>query len=103
LKRAFLLQDIPFPRKEQRLPLILSGEDVAKILTVPPHLKSRDLLMTIYAAGLRRSEVAFASQRHRLGTHEHRHPSGQRTKGSSGDVIPGFAGDLAAVLEIRET
>jgi integrase/recombinase XerD len=24
LKRAFLLQDIPFPRKEQRLPLILS-------------------------------------------------------------------------------
>jgi integrase/recombinase XerD len=58
LKRAFLLQDIPFPRKEQRLPLILSQEEVAKILTVPPHLKSRALLMTIYAAGLRRSEVA---------------------------------------------
>jgi len=58
LKRAFLLQDIPFPRKEQRLPLILSREEVAKILTVPPHLKSRALLMTIYAAGLRRSEVA---------------------------------------------
>jgi site-specific recombinase XerD len=58
VKRAFLLQDIPFPRKEQRLPLILSREEVAKILTVPPHLKSRALLMTIYAAGLRRSEVA---------------------------------------------
>src|ERR1700693_283175 len=58
LKRAFLLQDIPFPRKEQRLPLILSREEVAKILTVPPHLKSRTLLMTIYATGLRRSEVA---------------------------------------------
>jgi integrase/recombinase XerD len=58
LKRAFLLQDIPFPRKEQRLPLILSPEEVEKILTVPPHLKSRALLMTIYAAGLRRSEVA---------------------------------------------
>ena len=58
LKRAFLLQDIPFPRKEQRLPLILSREEVAKILTVPPHLKSRALLMTVYAAGLRRSEVA---------------------------------------------
>src|ERR1700694_284200 len=26
VKRAFLLQDIPFPRKEQRLPLILSRE-----------------------------------------------------------------------------
>ena len=58
LKRAFLLQDIPFPRKEQRLPLILSREEVARILTVPARLKSRALLMTIYAAGLRRSEVA---------------------------------------------
>ena len=58
LKRAFLLEDIPFPRKEQRLPLILSQEEVARILTVPPHLKSRALLMTIYAAGLRRSEAA---------------------------------------------
>jgi len=58
LKRTFLLQDIPFPRMEQRLPLILSKEEVARILTAPTHLKSRALLMTIYAAGLRRSEVA---------------------------------------------
>src|SRR5215831_2605132 len=58
LKRPFLLPDIPFPRKEQRLPLILSPEEVARILTAPQHLKSRALLMTIYAAGLRRSEVA---------------------------------------------
>src|SRR6267378_843586 len=47
LKRTFLLQDIPFPRSEQRLPLILSPEEVAQILTAPPHLKSRALLMTI--------------------------------------------------------
>ena len=58
LKRAFLLQDIPFPRREQRLPLILSQEEVARILSAPSHLKSRALLMTIYATGLRRSEVA---------------------------------------------
>jgi integrase/recombinase XerD len=31
---------------------------VARILTAPSHLKSRALLMTIYAAGLRRSEAA---------------------------------------------
>ena len=43
---------------EQRLPTILSPEEVARILTVPPHLKTRALLMTIYAAGLRRSEAA---------------------------------------------
>jgi integrase/recombinase XerD len=58
LKRAFLLQEIPFPRMEQRLPTILSPEEVAKILSVPAHLKTRALLMTIYAAGLRRSEAA---------------------------------------------
>src|SRR5580692_4274478 len=58
LQRAFLLQEIPFPRMEQRLPTILSREEVARILTVPPHLKTRALLMTIYAAGLRRSEAA---------------------------------------------
>ena len=58
LKRAFLLEEIPFPRMEQRLPMILSREEVARILTVPPHLKTRALLMTIYAAGLRRSEAA---------------------------------------------
>jgi len=58
LKRSFLLSDIPFPRTVQQLPLILSQEEVARILTAPEHLKSRALLMTIYAAGLRRSEVA---------------------------------------------
>jgi site-specific recombinase XerD len=58
LKREFLLPDIPFPRKAQQLPLILSQEEVARILTAPERLKSRALLMTIYAAGLRRSEVA---------------------------------------------
>jgi hypothetical protein len=35
LKRAFLLSDIPFPRKEQQLPLILSKEEVERILTAP--------------------------------------------------------------------
>jgi site-specific recombinase XerD len=58
LNRAFLLEEIPFPRTEQRLPLILSREEVARILTAPRHLKTRALLMTIYAAGLRRSEAA---------------------------------------------
>jgi site-specific recombinase XerD len=58
LQRAFLLEEIPFPRMEQRLPTILSREEVAKILTVPRNLKTRALLMTIYATGVRRSEAA---------------------------------------------
>ena len=99
LKRAFLLQDIPFPRTVQKLPLILSQEEVARILTAPPHLKSRALLMTIYAAGLRRSEVASLRVRdNRFGAHDHHRTSRQRAERSSGDVIPGFAPDVAAVL-----
>ena len=44
LKRAFLLSDIPFPRKEQQLPLILSKEEVERILTAPE--KGADLFKT---------------------------------------------------------
>src|SRR5215475_11663068 len=33
LKRPFLLSDIPFPRHEQRLPLILTKKEVEQILT----------------------------------------------------------------------
>jgi integrase/recombinase XerD len=43
-----------------RLPTILSPEEVARILTVPRHLKTRALLMTIYAAGLRRSQAGHS-------------------------------------------
>jgi integrase/recombinase XerD len=58
LKRPFLLSEIPFTRRPQRLPLILSRDEVARVLEAPSHLKSRALLMTVYAAGLRRSEAA---------------------------------------------
>jgi site-specific recombinase XerD len=103
LQRAFLLQEIPFPRMEQRLPTILSREEVAKILTVPRHLKTRALLMTIYATGVRRSEVAhLASERHRLGAHDHHGPR-QRAKGSTGHVVSRFAPNPAAVLATQQT
>lgn len=58
LKRTFLLSDIPFTRKQQKLPSILSQQEVAQLLIAPNHLKTRALLMLIYSAGLRRSEAA---------------------------------------------
>ena len=33
LKCPFLLEDIPFPRHEQRLPLVLTKKEVEQILT----------------------------------------------------------------------
>ncbi len=46
----------PRPRSKQ-LPMLLSKEDVAKILGVPASLKHRALLTTVYGSGLRVSEV----------------------------------------------
>jgi site-specific recombinase XerD len=57
LKREFVAAEIPYMREPQRLPVILSQDEVARLLKAPPHRKSRALLMTIYAAGLRVSEV----------------------------------------------
>lgn len=45
------------PRREKRLPNILSKEEVKSILEAPTNLKHRAMLSLIYACGLRRSEL----------------------------------------------
>jgi site-specific recombinase XerD len=49
--------EIPRPKQSQRVPEILSGDEVARLLDSPPNPKHRLLLATIYAAGLRVSEA----------------------------------------------
>jgi integrase/recombinase XerD len=45
------------PRREQKLPNVLSKQEVKAILSVPTNLKHRTILSLVYACGLRRSEV----------------------------------------------
>jgi len=45
------------PRREKRLPNVLSKEEVKTILEAPTNLKHRAMLSLIYACGLRRSEL----------------------------------------------
>jgi len=45
------------PRKEQKLPIVLSEEEVGRILSAVDNLKHKCLLMVIYSAGLRISEA----------------------------------------------
>lgn len=45
------------PRKETKLPLILSKEEVARVLKAPTNLKHRTMLVVAYSGGLRISEV----------------------------------------------
>lgn len=58
LKKDGLVKQIPYARRTgRRLPVILSQEEVVRFITAIPYLKHRVILMTIYAAGLRISEV----------------------------------------------
>jgi site-specific recombinase XerD len=45
------------PRKEKFLPEVLSEEEIAKIINATENLKYKAILMTIYSAGLRVSEL----------------------------------------------
>src|SRR4030095_14433014 len=58
LGRDWRIQQIPFARREKKLPVILSLSEVERFLQAIPNLKHRAILMTAYAAGLRVSEVA---------------------------------------------
>lgn len=48
---------IPLAKEVQKLPVILSREEVTRLLVAAPNLKHRLLLMTTYAAGLRVGEA----------------------------------------------
>ncbi|MCP5040694.1 MAG: tyrosine-type recombinase/integrase [bacterium] len=49
--------EVPVVKQSQRLPEILSRDEVARLLESPPNPKHRLLLATVYAGGLRVSEV----------------------------------------------
>jgi len=57
LHRQVTIEHIPMPRHEKKLPVILSREEVTAVLEAPKHLGHRTMLATMYAAGLRVSEV----------------------------------------------
>ena len=55
--KKLILEKVHRPRKEEKLPHVLSKTDVRKILEAPINLKHRAMLSMIYACGLRRSEL----------------------------------------------
>src|SRR5499426_1778107 len=57
LGRPAMLEYIAPPQRPFTLPTILSQAEVAALLTVSRHLKHRAILTTLYAAGLRVSEL----------------------------------------------
>ncbi len=57
LKRDRTTFAIPAPRQRQKLPAILSREEVEPVITHSTNPKHRTMLLTTYAAGLRLNEV----------------------------------------------
>ena len=57
LKRDWAVEEIPMPRRPFRLPVILSYEEIMRLLESVGNLKHRAILTTAYAAGLRVSEA----------------------------------------------
>jgi integrase len=57
LRRPQALDYIPMAREPQRLPVVLTPDEVASLLESAPGLKWRTALSVAYGAGLRASEV----------------------------------------------
>ena len=57
LRRPYLKEDIPFPKRARRLPLVLSLEEVRLLIDSAENLMHRAMMMTLYATGIRRAEL----------------------------------------------
>ena len=58
LRRPWSIAETPYPKKVQRLPIILSSEEVTQLIDSARTPFHRILLMTLYATGVRRAELA---------------------------------------------
>jgi site-specific recombinase XerD len=58
LRRPWSIAETPYPKKVQRLPIILSPEEVTQLIDSALTPFHRILLMTLYATGVRRAELA---------------------------------------------
>lgn len=58
LKRRFSRDDLPLPKLLRRqVPVVLSPEEVARLIDSAANLRHRSILMTLYSTGMRRSEL----------------------------------------------
>lgn len=64
LKRDWESIKIKRPRRERKLPVVLSVEEVAAMIKATPNLKHRALITLAYSTGMRRSEIKLLKPGH---------------------------------------
>ena len=57
LKRAYPIEEVPYPKAPRRLPTILTREEVIRLIDAASNLFHRAMLMTVYSTGMRRAEA----------------------------------------------
>jgi site-specific recombinase XerD len=57
LDRPGMVAYIPYPKRPKKLPVILSQDEVTALIMAPQNLKHRAIVATLYATGVRVSEL----------------------------------------------
>ncbi len=57
LKRQYMHEHLPMPKRQRPLPDVLSREEVQRLLDSASNLYHRAMLMTLYSTGVRRAEM----------------------------------------------
>lgn len=57
LHRPYEVEDLSFPKKKRKLPVVLSEPEVKRLLDAAEDLQERTILMTLYSSGLRLGEL----------------------------------------------
>jgi integrase/recombinase XerD len=58
LRRSYSRDDLPLPKLPRRqVPVVLSSDEVARLINAAPNLRYRTILMTLYSTGMRRTEL----------------------------------------------
>jgi integrase/recombinase XerD len=73
LRKPWSIADTPYPKKVQRLPIILSSEEVAQLIDSALTPFHHILLMALYATGVRRAGLFRNNLRPRVADSIHRY------------------------------
>ena len=101
LKRRDMKEDLPYPKRLKRLPVVLSQEEVSRLIDCARNLFHRAMLLTMYSAGLQAQRTVPAeSQQHRQPAHDAADRAKQERRRSRCSLEPEVARDAARVLAL---